>query len=95
VLYRAPHKTAVDQDTGELFTDLLVIVVPDDAATSALVEDPSLPFFTVPHFNGYSAVLVQESRLGEISRDELEEILIDAWAARAPKKLVAEFFAAH
>jgi hypothetical protein len=93
VLYRAPHKTAVDPDTGELFTDLLVIVVPDDAAKSALVEDPSLPFFTVPHFDGYNAVLVQESRLGEISRDELEEILIDAWAARAPKKLVAEFFA--
>jgi hypothetical protein len=93
VLYRAPHKTAVDPDTGELFTDLLVIVVPDDFAKSALVEDPSVPFFTVPHFDGYNAVLVQESRLGEISRDELEEILIDAWAARAPKKLVAEFFA--
>ena len=93
VLYRAPHKTAVDPDTGELFTDLLVIVVPNDSAKSALVEDPSVPFFTVPHFDGYNAVLVQESRLGEISRDELEEILIDAWAARAPKKLVAEFFA--
>ena len=93
VLYRAPHKTAVNPDTGELFTDLLVIVVPDDSAKSALVEDPSVPFFTVPHFDGYNAVLVQESRLGEISRDELEEILIDAWAARAPKKLVAEFFA--
>ncbi|MDT0168157.1 hypothetical protein [Pseudarthrobacter sp. BRE9] len=93
VLYRAPHKTAVNPDTGELFADLLVIVVPDDSAKSALVEDPSVPFFTVPHFDGYNAVLVQESRLGEISRDELEEILIDAWAARAPKKLVAEFFA--
>lgn len=39
--------------------------------------------------------LIRESRLGEIARDELEEILIDAWAARAPKKLVAEFFAAR
>ena len=69
------------------------IVVADDAAKSALVEDPSLPFFTVPHFNGYNAVLVQESRLGEMSREELAEILVEAWAARAPKRLVKEFFA--
>lgn len=93
VLYRAPHKTAVDPESGEKYRDLLVIVVPDDAAKSALVEDPALPFFTVPHFNGYNAVLVQESRLGEIAHDELAEILVEAWAARAPKKLVKEFFA--
>ncbi|UUL77348.1 hypothetical protein NG819_07690 [Pseudarthrobacter sp. Fe7] len=70
MLYRAPHKTAVDPESGEKYRDLLVIVVPDDAAKSALVEDPALPFFTVPHFNGYNAVLVQESRLGEIAHDE-------------------------
>jgi hypothetical protein len=93
VMYRAPHKTAVDPDTGELYQDLLVIVVPDDAAKAALVEDPSVPFFTVPHFDGYNAVLVQESRLGEIARDELAEIIVEAWAARAPKKLAAQFFA--
>src|SRR6478672_11287089 len=63
VLYRAPHKTAINAESGEPYQDLLVIVVADDAAKSALVEDPSLPFFTVPHFNGYNAVLVQESRL--------------------------------
>lgn len=68
-------------------------MVPDDAAKSALVNDPLLPFFTVPHFDGYNAVLVQESRLGEISREELAEILVEAWATRAPKKLVADFFA--
>lgn len=93
VLYRAPHKTAIDPATGEQYRDLLVIVVLDDAAKAALVEDPSVPFFTIPHFDGYNAVLVQESRLGEISRDELAEIIVEAWAARAPKKLVSEFFA--
>lgn len=92
VLYRAPHKTAVDPETGEPYRDLLVIVVPDDAAKSALVEDPAVPFFTIPHFDGYNAVLVQESRLGEMGHDELAEILVEAWAARAPKKLVARFF---
>jgi hypothetical protein len=95
VLYRAPHKTAADPATGTLYEDLLVITVPDAEAKAALVEDQSLPFFTVPHFNGYNAVLVQQSRLGEVERDQLEEILIEAWAARAPKRLVTEFFASR
>lgn len=95
VLYRAPHKTAIDPATGELFTDLLVINVPDADTKAALVEDPETPFFTVPHFNGRNSVLVQESRLGELERDRLEEILVEAWATAAPPKLAAEFFAAR
>ena len=50
----------------------------------------STPFFTIDHFNGYAAVLVQQSRLGEISRQELVEVITDAWATKAPKKLVRE-----
>ncbi|MGO4857313.1 MmcQ/YjbR family DNA-binding protein [Arthrobacter sp. 2MCAF14] len=95
VLYRAPHQTAIDPDTGQPYADLLVIVVADAHVKAALVEDPSVPFFTIPHFDGYNAVLVQESRLGEMDRDHLEEILLEAWAARAPKRLVREFFAAR
>ena len=95
VLYRAPHKTAVDPVTGKPYEDLLVIVVPDAQAKAALVEDQLVPFFTIPHFNGYNAVLVQVSRLGEIERDQFEEILIEAWAARAPKRLVTAFFGAR
>jgi len=93
VLYRAPHKSAVDPATGEMYDDLLVIVVPTEADKLALVEDPDTPFFTIDHFNGYNAVLVQQSRLGEITRDELAEIITEAWAARAPKRLVKAFFA--
>jgi hypothetical protein len=95
VMYRAPHKTAIDPDTGEMFTDLLVIVVPDSDTKAAMVQDPASPFFTIDHFNGYNAVLVQQSRLGEIERDELVEILTEAWACRAPKRLVQEYFAAQ
>jgi hypothetical protein len=93
VLYRAPHKTAIDPDTGEMFDDLLVIVVPDADAKDALVQEPATPFFTVDHFRGYNAVLVQESRLSEIDVSELTEILTEAWAARAPKSLVKRHFA--
>jgi hypothetical protein len=87
VLHRAPHRTAVDPATGEPYDDLLVIVTPSAVEKQDLVEDDRLPFFTIDHFNGYNAVLVQQSRLGEIDRDELAEIITDAWAVRAPRAL--------
>jgi hypothetical protein len=90
LLYRAPGPTAVDPATGERYEDLIVITTPTEVEKNALVEDESTPFFTIPHFNGYSAVLVQQSRLGEITRQELEEVITDAWAAKAPARLVTE-----
>ena len=90
VLSRAPHKRAVDPATGEMYDDLVVITTPTEVEKHALVADESTPFFTIDHFKGYAAVLVQQSRLGDIGRDELEEIITDAWAAKAPKKLVRE-----
>jgi hypothetical protein len=87
VLYRKPDKTAIDPDTGEPYDDLLVIRTADEDDKRALVEADG-PFFTIPHFKSYNAVLVQLSRLGEISRDELEEVITDAWRACAPKRLV-------
>ena len=90
VLYRAPHRSATDPETGEMYDDLVVITTPTEVEKNALVADGSTPFFTIDHFRGYSAVLVRLSRLGEISRDELEEIITDAWATKAPKRLVRE-----
>jgi hypothetical protein len=90
LLYRPPHRNATDPVTGEMYDDLLVIITPTEVEKTALVEDPSTPFFTIPHFNGYNAVLVQQSRLGELDRDELAEIITDAWATKAPKRLVTE-----
>ena len=92
LLHRAPHKTAVDPETGELYDDLLVISTADSADKEALVSDERLPFFTIDHMRSYNAVLVQASRLGEIERDELAEIITDAWASRAPKRLAREYF---
>jgi hypothetical protein len=93
LLYRMPHKTAVDPETGEMYDDLLVIVTPTEHEKRLLVEDEESPFFTIDHFRGFNAVLVRQSRLGEIERDELAEIITDAWAAKAPKRLVKAYFA--
>ena len=90
VLVRAPRHDAVDPATGEEYQDLLVIRTANAEDKAALVQADG-PFFTIDHFNGYNAVLVQLSRLGEISRDELEEVLTDAWRACAPKTLVKRF----
>ena len=92
VLYRAPDKSAVDPGTGEMYDDLVVIITPTEVEKTALVEDASTPFFTIDHFRNYNAVLVQQSRLDEIDRDELSEVIVEAWAHRAPKRLAKEFF---
>lgn len=91
LLYRMPHRTAVDPETGEMWDDLVVIFTPDMGAKQALVEGDG-PFFTIDHFRSHPGVLVRLSRLGEIGRDELEEVITEAWAAKAPKRLVREHF---
>ena len=87
VTYRKPHKNATDPHTGEPYTDLLVIRTATSADKEALVAGPG-PFFTIDHFNGYNAVLIQQARLGEITVGELREVIVDAWRAVAPTELV-------
>lgn len=87
VLYRKPRHDAVDPRTGEEFTDLVVIRTATPADKEELVEAEG-PFFAIDHFNGFNAVLIQQSRLGEISVGELREVIADAWRAVAPKALV-------
>jgi hypothetical protein len=61
------------------------------AKQALLADDPSV-FFTTPHFDGYPAVLV---RLDRIALDELKELIVEAWLARAPKRLVKEYVDTH
>ena len=74
------------------YDDLLVVRTANEDDKRALVEADG-PFFTIPHFSGYNAVLVRLSRIGEVTRDELEEVLTEAWRACAPKALVKEYLA--
>ena len=54
-------------------------------------NDPGV-FFTTPHFDGYPAILVQ---LEKISLEELQEVIVEAWLCRAPRRLVQEFEASR
>jgi hypothetical protein len=58
--------------------------VEHEVAKNALIADNPEVFFTIPHFDGYSAVLVL---LEKIALDELEEVIVEAWLARAPRWL--------
>jgi hypothetical protein len=85
VFFRNPRPDAVDPDTGVRYDDVIVFWVESDAEKQALVQDPSTPFFTTPHFNGHRSVLLRGSRIGELTRDELAEVVQDAWLARASR----------
>ena len=90
VFFRSQRPDAIDPDTGERMDDVICIHVPDLTDKAALVGADG-PFFTTPHFNGYRAVLLRERDVPQVTRDELEELITDAWLARAPKRVAAEF----
>jgi hypothetical protein len=67
---------------------ILAIRTADQAEKEAILAEGKDGFFTIPHFNGYNAYLVQ---LDEVSAQDLREAVIDGWLAMAPAR-VAEAF---
>jgi hypothetical protein len=57
------------------------------AKEALLADDPSV-YFTTPHFDGYPAVLV---RLDRIGLEELHDVTVEAWLARAPRRLAQTY----
>lgn len=62
--------------------------VEHEMAKEALIADDPSVFFTTPHFDGYPAILVQ---LDKISPEDLDEVIVEAWLARAPTRLVKAY----
>lgn len=67
---------------------VLVLWCADVGEKQALIASEPEKFFTTPHYDGYSAVLV---RLDRIDGDELVDLLTAAWRSRAPKRLLEQF----
>lgn len=78
------------RDLGDAAPDgpILGASVPDLGAKEALLADDPGVFFTTPHFDGYPAILV---RLDRIDVPDLEELVVEAWLCRAPKRLTGRF----
>src|SRR5262245_5376453 len=83
IFFRNPRPDAVDPETGERYDDVIVFWVGSEADKQSLVQDPGTPFFTTAHFDGHLSVLLRACRIGELSRQELTELIQDAWLSRA------------
>jgi len=83
VFFRNPRPDALHPKTGERYDDVIVFWTSSEDDKLAMVQDDSSPFFTTPHFDGHLSVLLRASRVGEITYDELSEVVQDAWLSRA------------
>jgi hypothetical protein len=67
---------------------ILAVRVEDLGEKEAVLAAHPGAFFTIPHFDGYSAVLIQ---LSKVSAPELREAITDGWLACAPPALASRF----
>jgi hypothetical protein len=67
---------------------ILALRTADVADKEAVLATGTKGFFTIPHFDGYAAVLVQ---LGAVTKKPLREAIEDAWLACAPEPLARTF----
>ena len=93
LIWERPLRRADYEALGEAAPEgpIVAVWVDDVGVKEALLSDDPDVFFTTPHFDGYAIVLI---RLEEIQVPELEELIIEAWLDRAPKRVVAEYLKA-
>jgi hypothetical protein len=91
--HRSRRKDAVDPATGELLDDVLAFRVADLGVKELLLADARDIYFTTPHWKGYSAVLVRIRDLDRLDREELRDLVEEAWLTRAQKRLAKAWLA--
>ena len=95
IFFRNPRPDAVDPITGERYDDVIVFWVASESDKQSLIQDETTPFFTTPHFNSHLSVLLRASRIGELTREELAEVVQDAWLSRASARRAAAWLNTH
>ena len=95
VFFRNPRPDATNPENGERYLDVIVFWVSSESDKQALVDDEASPFFTTVHFNGHPSVLLRASRVGELTRGELAELIQDAWLSRASARRAETWLSAH
>jgi hypothetical protein len=91
--HRRRRPDAVDPETGEPMEDVLAFRVADLGVKEMLVSEARGIYFTTPHWNGYSAVLMRIPDLARIDRDELRDLVEEAWLTRAQRRLAKKWLA--
>jgi hypothetical protein len=93
--HRGPRRDAVDPDTGERMEDVLMFRVEDLDVKELLLADDRGVFFTTPHFDGYSAILIRIPSLTKLDREELHDLVAEAWLTRAQKRVANAWLEEH
>lgn len=93
--HRGRRRDALDPQTGERLDDVLMFRVADEGVKELLLADDRGLFFTTSHFDGYPAVLVRIPDLAGVDRDELEELVVEAWLTRAQKRVAKAWLDDH
>ena len=94
-LHRSRRPDAVDPSTGERLDDVLMFRVDGPDTKELVLADPRGIFFTTPHFNGYPAVLIRIPDLADLRRQELRDVVVDAWLTRAQKRVARAWLSEH
>ena len=95
LLQRSRRPDAIDPVTGERLDDVLMFRVADLDVKELMVADDRGVFFTTPHFNDYPAVLVRIRDLPRMDREELFELIAEAWLTRAQKRMAKAWLEEH
>jgi hypothetical protein len=95
LIHRGRRPDAVDPETGERLNDVLMFRVEDLDVKELLLTDTRGIYFTTPHFKGYPAVLVRIPDLERLDREELEEMVAEAWLTRAQKRIAKAWLEEH
>lgn len=90
--HRGRRPDAVDEH-GERLDDVLMFRVADLDVKELLLSDSRGIYFTTPHFKGYPAVLVRIPDLARLDRDELGDLVAEAWLTRAQKRVAKAWLA--
>jgi hypothetical protein len=91
--HRSRRRDAIDPDTQERLDDVLMFRVADLGLKELLLADARGAFFTTPHFDGYPAVLLRIPDLAQLDREELHDLVAEAWLTRAQKRVAKAWLA--
>jgi hypothetical protein len=94
-LQRGRRPDAVDAATGERLGDVLMFRVADLDVKELMLSDGRGVYFTTRHFDGYPAILVRIRDLARLDREELYDLVAEAWLTRAQKRIAKQWLAEH
>jgi hypothetical protein len=91
--HRGRRPDAVDPGTGERMADVLMFRVDGLDVKDLLLSDARGIYFTTQHFNGYPAILMRIPDLARIDREELHELVVEAWLTRVQRRIAKAWLA--